>query len=67
VAKGPGGIGSIAVRKTLVELQAFGEIMGVPGPQLDVILAKAREELEQKEIVPPFVPPGPPPPPPPIP
>lgn len=56
----PTGISQANVIKTLAGLRAFGEIMNVPGPQLDGILAAARAELERK----PDSPPGPPAPPP---
>jgi len=55
----PTGIGGVARRRLLVELEAFGEIMNVPPPQLAAILAKARKELTQKPGPPPG-PPGPP-------
>lgn len=53
----PTGISGPKVRQTIVGLRAFGEIMGVPGPQLEAILDKARVELEFKPDNP-----GPPPP-----
>ena len=55
----PTGISSSEVRKTLAGLRALGEIMDVPTPRLDAILARARSELE--ELRGPPAPPTPPP------
>jgi len=58
----PTGIGGPERRALLVWLEALGEIMGVPPGQLDVILGKARKELEEEPDAPgPPGPPGPPP------
>jgi len=54
------GITQVEIKKSLVQLEAFGEIQGVPPPQLALILAKAKQELERP---PSGVPPAGPPPP----
>jgi len=53
----PIGISVAEVEKTIIELRAFGEIMNVAPPQLDLILGRARAELEGRG---PPSPPGPP-------
>ena len=55
----PTGIAADKVQEALVLLRAWGEINGVPLPQLDAILDKARKDLEFKPDFPPG-PPGPP-------
>lgn len=54
----PVGLSEAQVIKALAGLQAFGEIMNVPGPQLQTILAKAAKEMRLKPATP--VGPGPP-------
>ena len=44
----PTGVGLIRVTEILAGLRAWGEIQGVPGPQLDVILDAARKGLEEQ-------------------
>jgi len=48
VANVPTGIGSIAIRRTMADLRALGEIMNVPPPQLDPILERAEKELREQ-------------------
>ena len=51
-------------RAALAGIEAFGEIMGTPGPQLAAILDRAREKLGVRDHGPPPDLPTPPPPPP---
>ena len=53
----PTGVSVIAVEKSVAEMRAFGEIMGVPTGQLDAILGRLKVDLEVRR------PPGPPGPP----
>jgi len=52
----PTGLSLSDVTATLASLRAWGEIQGVPGPQLDAILDRARDALERKpgDSPPPF-------------
>ena len=50
------GLSDAEIIKALAELEAFGEIMNVPGPQLVAILDRARKKMREK----PSAPPGPP-------
>ena len=60
MAKEPTGIHGPDVRRALVGLRAWGEIMGVPPAQLDAILDRAKDELETQDQAGPPGPPGPP-------
>jgi len=63
VAEIPVGLSESEVIRTLAIIEANGEINGIPPPQLEAILEKARAKMElktQRPIVPPG-PPGPPP------
>ena len=51
----PTGISSSEVIKALAGLRAFGEIMKVAPPELDLIVERARKDMEEKPD-----PPGPP-------
>ena len=42
------GLAEAEVIRSLAELEAFGEIMNVPPPRLNDILAKARAKMELK-------------------
>jgi len=58
----PVGLPDREIIKALAGLRAFGEIMGIVPPQLDLILERAELEMRVKPSVP--GPPGPPTPPP---
>jgi len=57
----PVGLSTKDIIATLVVVQAFGEIMNIPPPQLDVILDKAKVGLELKPSTPAKPPPPTPP------
>ena len=59
------GISDTEITKLLAGLRAWGEIQGVPQPQLDAILDNVIKELRGPQNQPPVFPPVPPPPPPP--
>jgi len=42
------GLSASDIELEVVRLRGFGEIMGIPGPQLDTIIAKARRDLGGK-------------------
>lgn len=55
----PVGLPDSEIIKAIAGLRAFGEIMNVPGPQLDLILDRAKLEMEVRPSLPPRPPPTP--------
>lgn len=48
----PVGLSDSEIIRTLAGLRAFGEIMNVPGPQLDLVLQRAEKEMREKPSTP---------------
>jgi len=49
----------VAVVIAMAGLRAYGEIQGIPEPQLEAILEKAKESMEAREAEPVVPAPGP--------